>query len=151
MLTLSVAPAGRPSARAVGAEALLGSQAVVPKETALAWGEVLGKEFARRDMRTQLRPLREWYTAVKSGRAIAPLYATTSEAGAWTLAFVEQWLGMLRLPPFQDRYLTGEVSKCPSCQERHVQTRVTFPGGALMACGNTFKGCRAAWLVEFPT
>jgi hypothetical protein len=124
---------------------------MVPKETALVRGEVLGKEFARRDMRTQLRPLRDWYVAVKTGRARVTIYATSSEAGAWTLAFVEQWLGMLRLPPFQNRYVTGEVSKCPSCQERHVQTRVTFPGGALMSCGNTIKGCRAEWLVEHPT
>ncbi len=83
--------------------------------------------------------LRRFYAAVRDG---------TPAAGSWDESFVDQWLGMLRLPPFETMFpLEPKQVSCSKCRldpgaMPSRRTECVFSGGALMRCDT----CGHRWL-----
>lgn len=102
----------------------------------------LGAAFGRLEMRDHAALLREFYAAARDGRPCA---------NGWTEAFVDEWLAVLRLPPFEARYAVRPAgAQCTACHANPGEissrrTVRTFPGGALIRC----DGCDAHWLEHF--
>lgn len=117
--------------------------------------ETLGKELERLGETRKVETLRIYYVAVLKG---------LDRGGAVTIAWDEQttieWLGMLRLPPYERLYVVHPadfVCPCPAgiapVRERRGDwsylgqgttfTERIFPGGVRLRCA----GCEARWLV----
>jgi hypothetical protein len=62
----------------------------------------LGKEFVRRGMRQEASLLRLYYLALRSGLIRSPL--ARMEAVSWSRAQTEEWLRLLRMPPWDHVY-----------------------------------------------
>ncbi len=93
----------------------------------------------RLQMHRHAKLLREFYGAIRDRRPCA---------NTWSEAFVDQWLAMLRLPPFERVFdLLPACSVCATCNANpgaipSRRTENTFPGGALMRC----DGCGRQWV-----
>lgn len=115
--------------------------------------ELLGKEFERRDMRSQLESLRLYYLAVKKG-----LDHRGAVRVSWTDDMTIEWLAMLRIPPYEAHFpVRSRDYHCP-CTPRRRSTgpgdwsnlgspsdsvEANFPGGFKVRC----DACKSRWLV----
>ena len=102
----------------------------------------LGREFGRREMHKHLKLLREFYAATRDQRDCV---------NSWSEAFVDNWLAMLRLAPFETTFeLLPARSVCARCNADPAavpsrRTETTFPGGALMRCDQCGRRWVEAW------
>jgi hypothetical protein len=112
----------------------------------LALVKTLGREFVRRGMDSHARALRIYYLAIRHGLARSEGNVEVN----WSHRHTEEWLKMLRIPPFQNAYpLFGRGNGCPRCHRKRghqvsVRTECVFPGGAKMRC----EDCSLEWLTE---
>jgi hypothetical protein len=115
--------------------------------------ELLGKEFERREMRSHLETLRLYYVALQKH-----LDRRGSVRVAWDEEMTIEWLGMLRVPPHDQRYpvrpreyrcmCTAPARSTGTGDWSHIgkgsaATLTVFPGGYLTRCND----CDAKWLV----
>ena len=103
----------------------------------------LGRAFGRLQMKDHVKLLREFYAAVRDG---------TPCTNGWTEAFVDEWLAVLQLPPFETQFEVRTAgSSCRTCHAEpgaisSRRTLRTFPGGAVMRCDD----CDVRWLEHYP-
>ncbi len=98
----------------------------------------LGREFGRLEMRDHAKLLREFYVAARDRKPCT---------NTWSADFVDHWLGLLRLPPFENMFeVRVPPYNCLTCSPAGAtpsrRTVNTFPGGVLMNCSQ----CHRQWL-----
>jgi hypothetical protein len=96
----------------------------------------LGHAFRARGMHGHLDQLRAFWRAQQGG-----------PKANWDDAFVERWMKLLRVPPYENEMPVQPVgSSCLSCGPQSIfggkRTTTTFPGGFAFIC----DGCKAEWL-----
>lgn len=102
----------------------------------------LGRAFGRLQMRQHVELLREFYRAARDRLPCG---------NGWTEAFVDEWLAVLRLPPFEATFeLQPAGSMCRVCHAgpgeiSSRRTVRTYPTGAVLRC----DGCGRRWIEEF--
>ena len=107
----------------------------------------LGREFVRRGMRREAEGLRLYYVAIRSGLVRGP--DGELEAASWSRSSTEEWLKLLRVPPWDRAYPLGTRGHCHRCKAakggpaRALEER-RWPGGALIRC----TGCGSRWVVD---
>jgi hypothetical protein len=89
--------------------------------------------------------LRLYYLAVRAGldrRGTVQIH--------WSEALLVDWMGLLRLPPYQDRFALRDAAyRCPcrprgpSFADSHARTRTVWPGGAHIEC----TSCGSTWIL----
>jgi hypothetical protein len=115
------------------------------QRTLLELAEILGREFDRRGMRNHVEHLRLYYLAVRAG-----LHRRGTVQIHWSEQMVIDWMGLLRLAPYHDRFeLRARGYRCP-CRPAGgpiaggpERTPTGWPGGAQIEC----TACRASWIV----
>lgn len=115
-------------------------------DQALELATRLGLEFNKHpeELRSHLKHLRAWYAAVRDGRIGPPKY----ELEGWDLDFIEHWMGLLRIPPYESMFdVARREDGCPRCGYSTPYVQSYFPGGWLYACLNHSYGCGTRWLV----
>lgn len=93
----------------------------------------LAEAFKARHMGSHLSHLRAYWGARQGGHT-----------SVWDADFVEHWMAVLRLAPFEDRYpVRPPNSNCTVClpTQAAVWVAVVYPGGWLTKCK-----CGRAWL-----
>jgi hypothetical protein len=115
------------------------------QRTLLELAEILGREFDRRGMRGHVEHLRLYYLAIRAG-----LHRRGTVQIHWSEQMVIDWMGLLRLAPYQDRFATrphGYTCPCrprgPTMADGHERTRLVWPGGAQIECSS----CGQMWIV----
>lgn len=104
-----------------------------PIDEELALTERVGRELARRGLTNQAGHLREYWVALKAGRA----------PKVWSHDLSVEWLRVLRLSPHEADYpVLPRMSDCPGCTVSQKFTAMNFPGGAKFKCG----ACKSQWL-----
>jgi hypothetical protein len=108
----------------------------------------LGKEFVRRGMRREAAALRLYFIALRAGLVEGP--DAQLEAVTWSQRTTEEWLRLLRLPPWENAYPLGtRGTPCRRCKPGKgglpaaIEEKL-WPRGALMRC----SGCGWRWLVD---
>lgn len=104
----------------------------------------LGRAFGRLQMKDHVKLLRAFYAAARDG---------TPCTNGWNAAFVDEWLAVLRLPPFETELAVQPAgATCATCHAQpgaisSRRTVRTFPGGAVMRCDE----CNTRWLEHYPS
>jgi hypothetical protein len=113
----------------------------------LAAAVQLAAEFRRRGMDSHLACLRLFYADHRKRRAARQ----RSRDKTWDEAMVITWLGLLRIPPFENVHqILPRDFPCPKCgaigdrSSPSVFVRSVWPGGSLQQC----RRCEATWLCE---
>jgi hypothetical protein len=116
------------------------------QRTLLELAEILGREFDRRGMRSHVENLRLYYLAVRAG-----LHRRGTVQIHWSEGLLVDWMGLLRLAPYQDRFPARAADyRCPckptgrTFADGHERTRTVWPGGAQIEC----ISCGAMWVVS---
>jgi hypothetical protein len=113
--------------------------------------EILGRELERLGMSRQVETLRLYYLAL-----VRRLDREHAVDVSWSEERTIDWLGILRLPPYADRYpVRDDAFRCP-CTARtdrapdlsHIARTIVavearFPGGKKVRC----TSCGQGWLV----
>ena len=116
----------------------------------------LGREFAKRSMREELKVLRRFFVEVQE-RARAQRRKARLDGGRpeWDEGVVLEWMALFRLGPFKSAYeVLGAHVPCPSCGARPPVGKEKNRG--LRAFEKVYEGCRRvtcrvcgeSWLAE---
>lgn len=97
----------------------------------------LEERFETLELRRPRELARNYARAVEGGHSLPPLHEVqVHPSGAWTAESVTRWMGMLRLPPYHERYPVQEKeAPCPICRRRDaVHPAGALAGGVLFRC-----------------
>ena len=100
---------------------------------------ILDRQFVVRDMHGHAKLARAFHRQVATGR---------DQGINWTETFVLDWLGYLRVTPYEKRFEVLPVgAPCPTCGTtgsgaNGILSGVTFPGGCSWRCAK----CKATWI-----
>jgi hypothetical protein len=110
---------------------------------------LLGAEFRKRNMDAHLAALRRFYEEQRRRKRARAL--TMARDRVWDEDMVIEWLGLLRIPPFEHMYpLLPRDAPCPTCgatSSRELPAtfvRLVWPGGSLEQC----RRCETSWIQD---